>query len=783
MQGRFDRSYKVPRGTFSTTAQPQGAGAGKSSPPDVNSDLDPGVSSSANPRAQGEYTGRANRSAAPDTEERTWVGGTLVGMAGVPEGLLEDARAQQGQHPAPPSYEELQAALGRESSRGSQDVRHAGNGHDHGDSAPPLFTASYGAGSDASSAGWQYPPTTAAPSATVGAGSSEAPCWPRDGGLLGGDFSRGDDLEREAAAVQREALNAVVSEAELVLDHLDAPFDVEDKLIEDDLDNEPPPITGISPVLPDAIADQATWDEWLARNQHVAAKVSGAAAATLDPSTPQDASPLVQEIYEEDIEEDELQSVGDETDSGLHELDLSDISFAGKLEDLESAPISEPIIDEVETDADADEDDSVTVQVAIPKAPGTPFSERAARMGRPASDAEITKVKPVPQQALDAATVEVGGPEEVDLSEASDISAAMVLTRSSEVPSPAAFALPGGVASHDPQQRMSRTQAQRNESRWVAAAMLTAAVVLLGAFGWSMYSAGWFKADAGVTVVEPTTIAVEEPAAASARTASAVADQAPPEEGAAGAAGEPAGAAEGADAQEVPALQKSVARTAPRDLHGATAAESGAADKGVRVPDSAPAAGMHSSLTRRDRAAAVEGPTRKAELSAEAAAPSAEVAKRDHAGTQPAKVGVARQIESVGARSASAAAGSVEDGADDTGEDAPRSGARSGAAPAPARAATDAVQSSDALPEQPTSAEVQAAMAEVRERAMACVEQKGGSAVVQGTAVETGRVTHALILGQFSGTPEGSCLARAVRSARLPPFAGELFRFTYEMQL
>lgn len=83
----------------------------------------------------------------------------------------------------------------------------------------------------------------------------------------------------------------------------------------------------------------------------------------------------------------------------------------------------------------------------------------------------------------------------------------------------------------------------------------------------------------------------------------------------------------------------------------------------------------------------------------------------------------------------------------------------------------------------PSVSELKAAMEAIRGRALACVGQGRGVAVVQGSAVGSGRVTHALILGDFAGTPEGSCIARAVRSAKLPGFEGELYRFTYDLRL
>jgi len=47
----------------------------------------------------------------------------------------------------------------------------------------------------------------------------------------------------------------------------------------------------------------------------------------------------------------------------------------------------------------------------------------------------------------------------------------------------------------------------------------------------------------------------------------------------------------------------------------------------------------------------------------------------------------------------------------------------------------------------------------------------------------TGRVQSAEVSGQFSGTPIASCVARAVRRAKVPPFSKDSFNVTYPFQL
>jgi hypothetical protein len=62
----------------------------------------------------------------------------------------------------------------------------------------------------------------------------------------------------------------------------------------------------------------------------------------------------------------------------------------------------------------------------------------------------------------------------------------------------------------------------------------------------------------------------------------------------------------------------------------------------------------------------------------------------------------------------------------------------------------------------------------------ACAGERRGTAqidvVVHGAS---GRVVSATVTGSFQGSPEGSCMARAVRAARFPTFTGEPLRFRY----
>jgi hypothetical protein len=74
---------------------------------------------------------------------------------------------------------------------------------------------------------------------------------------------------------------------------------------------------------------------------------------------------------------------------------------------------------------------------------------------------------------------------------------------------------------------------------------------------------------------------------------------------------------------------------------------------------------------------------------------------------------------------------------------------------------------------------VQSVMQSVEPAARACAGERHGTAQVDVVVQGSGRVTSATVGGAFQGSPEGSCIARAVRSARFPQFSGEPLRFRY----
>ena len=88
-----------------------------------------------------------------------------------------------------------------------------------------------------------------------------------------------------------------------------------------------------------------------------------------------------------------------------------------------------------------------------------------------------------------------------------------------------------------------------------------------------------------------------------------------------------------------------------------------------------------------------------------------------------------------------------------------------------------------ALPEIPTRAEVSAGFDAVRGALQTCAAGKQGVVDIDATVAGSGRVTYALIDGVFKGSPEGSCMARAVRAARFPQFSRPSLKVSYPIAL
>jgi hypothetical protein len=84
----------------------------------------------------------------------------------------------------------------------------------------------------------------------------------------------------------------------------------------------------------------------------------------------------------------------------------------------------------------------------------------------------------------------------------------------------------------------------------------------------------------------------------------------------------------------------------------------------------------------------------------------------------------------------------------------------------------------------PTREQILAAMRAIAPAAGACGGgARTGVAEVRVRLGSSGRVQSAVVIGQFAGTPEGTCIARAVRGARVPPFRQATFEFTYPFRI
>ena len=120
-----------------------------------------------------------------------------------------------------------------------------------------------------------------------------------------------------------------------------------------------------------------------------------------------------------------------------------------------------------------------------------------------------------------------------------------------------------------------------------------------------------------------------------------------------------------------------------------------------------------------------------------------------------------------------------------------------GAAPAPAPAPAATTRAAIPSRARPQAAARRAATAPVavlsREtvssvmqgllpQVLSCANGRHGTVPVDVVVLPTGSVTGATVTGSFQGTPEGSCIARAVRGAQFPSFEGEAptrFRYPY----
>lgn len=93
-------------------------------------------------------------------------------------------------------------------------------------------------------------------------------------------------------------------------------------------------------------------------------------------------------------------------------------------------------------------------------------------------------------------------------------------------------------------------------------------------------------------------------------------------------------------------------------------------------------------------------------------------------------------------------------------------------------------ESSANLPSSPSKSQVVSAMNSVAGKVKACGQGQSGVAMVSvSVSGSTGRVKGATVSGSFQGTPVGSCVARAVRSAKFPKFKQSTFTVKYPFRI
>ncbi len=85
--------------------------------------------------------------------------------------------------------------------------------------------------------------------------------------------------------------------------------------------------------------------------------------------------------------------------------------------------------------------------------------------------------------------------------------------------------------------------------------------------------------------------------------------------------------------------------------------------------------------------------------------------------------------------------------------------------------------------ETPTRREVLDALEPLRPAVERCARGQHGIAQLDITVVSSGAVTHAVVAGDFAGTPEGSCIALAARKAQFAPFQKPRFRVIFPFSL
>ena len=82
---------------------------------------------------------------------------------------------------------------------------------------------------------------------------------------------------------------------------------------------------------------------------------------------------------------------------------------------------------------------------------------------------------------------------------------------------------------------------------------------------------------------------------------------------------------------------------------------------------------------------------------------------------------------------------------------------------------------------QPSREQVRDTMLAMQAQLTACAGNRHGTSYANVTIQGSGRVSYSLIDGAFAGTDAGSCMARVLRAASFPSFAGPPFKVRYPL--
>ncbi len=109
--------------------------------------------------------------------------------------------------------------------------------------------------------------------------------------------------------------------------------------------------------------------------------------------------------------------------------------------------------------------------------------------------------------------------------------------------------------------------------------------------------------------------------------------------------------------------------------------------------------------------------------------------------------------------------------------------APSAAEPSPAADTSAPAPEEEALPETPTREQIMASFEKVRDDLVTCADGGHGLLTTGVTISGAGRVTYATVDGVFAGTPQGSCMARALRKASFPRFSSPNLKISFPFSL